>query len=352
MSTNSNCQYDAKADYECNPDEGPCMMLGPAMISSPSDGTGVCPPSDFELPKTSDVGSKGPSMGSSSVGKGSNENAGGSSSNSSVHNVQATIPTETKKDETTSSTGSGNNICFLWYINADNLLESSMRQNLQDYMASPAISAPNVQSWVYFDALNFPANEEEADKQRSNGIVTTPLENVWQDESTLLTDASHTKHPGSMYMAYDHDLSKMMVKKTIPDELDSDDPATMWGFVGYSMQQCLSKASDGTTTEMMLILSGYGDGSAGLGGDIHPRRRRQRHLGSGENEDDLEVEDNKDIVLALRTVLDDLGSNAPARIAVIGLEGNYMSNFHVVNDFQAVTDYILASESLIPEHGM
>jgi len=61
MTTNSNCQYDSKAKYTCDPHVGPCEMVGPAMISA-ANNTNACPASDFEVPESSDVGTEGPPM--------------------------------------------------------------------------------------------------------------------------------------------------------------------------------------------------------------------------------------------------------------------------------------------------
>ena len=301
-------------------------------------------------------------------------------------------------------------ICFLLYQNADNYMESSLRANLYQWMESPAIRDPTVTTWVYFDALNLPQDDEEALLQTN--IVKTPLENVYTivrgglssnpdnrvspEIPTLLTDLSDTKLEGSYYLTFDHDEDKMMVQKTSEEELDSDDPGTLWGFVGYAMQDCLRR----NASDVMLVVNAYGAGSAGLGGDFHPQRQRQlqrqRHLqqrllktNETSNEkvpppkagkqtppppQQLEsstdtlpvlenqpppqpsrpaqaVESNDDIVFALQQVLTDLGDRAPPKFSVIGFDGHYMQNFHAVSDYRVIADAIVASESLMPPHG-
>jgi hypothetical protein len=268
-------------------------------------------------------------------------------------------------------------ICFLLYQNADNLLENSLRDNLKHWIHSPAIQDPTVTTWVYFDALN---NVAAIGDTAESQIPTTPLEDVWTtDGSQLLTEVSANKFEGSMYLTFDHDDQKMKVVKEIGHELDSDDPATLWGFVGFAMEHCLSRGAHDT----FLILNGYGEGSQGFGGDLNPVRQRQRYrrnlepkvkdakrekgdvpttrtnssspLPPADNKQitevrPLDVEPHQDIVMALSQVLKDL-HGGPAKFSVLGFEGHFMQTFQNLNAYKTITKYMLASESLMPDHG-
>ena len=420
-------------------------------------------------------------------------------------------------------------ICFLLYQNGDNARETALRKNLQEWIQSPAIRNPNVVSWVYFDALNnvdAVLNDGTVGSDNNNNnnnmllsqealqnVPITPLENIWMPQETqaslLLTDVSDTKHEGSYYLNYRR--GQMMVAKTLPQEVNSDDPATLWAFVGTALQDCVAK----NATDVMLIMNAYGAGSAGFGGDLHPgsntgdsqevagaipkqnvatkldgpttkalpketpkakgappkttlpknstavegkvkdtrgigvnstankgkvkdTRKRNSVQGASQKEKDtpktrhlegttiapasiqatkddregtkapaaikasredrdagrvtnrkgpprpgqergplppgfyqnlqqvlprgtrgtnlpeqltkpLFVESNADIVMALQKALDDAGG--PARLSVLGFDGHYMQTFNAVNEFSAIADYVLASESLMPEHG-
>jgi hypothetical protein len=269
-------------------------------------------------------------------------------------------------------------ICFLLYQNADNLLESSMRNHLKHWIHSSAIQDPTVTTWVYFDALNnVAAGSPGTDESQ---IPTTPLEDVWtKDGSQLLTELSAKKFEGSMYLTFGHADQKMKVVKEIGHELDSDDPASLWGFVGFAMEDCLSRGAHDT----FLVLNGYGEGSIGFGGDLNPvrqRQRKRRHLEPKVTEAEIEnsglsatstnssvsspqtdnkqipearpldVEPHQDIVMALSQVLKDL-HGGPAKFSVLGFDGHFMQTFQNLNAYKSITSYMLASESLMPDHG-
>ncbi|CAB9496627.1 F5/8 type C domain [Seminavis robusta] len=266
-------------------------------------------------------------------------------------------------------------ICFLLYQNADNLLETGMRKSLKQWINSDAIRDPTVTTWVYFDALN---NVKGVRKDTPDiKVPTTPLEDVWtKDGSQLLTDESKVKFTGSYYMSFDHEDQKMKVYKEVREEQDSDDPGTLWGFVGYSMERCLGRGAN----ETFLILNGYGEGSNGFGGDDNKQRRqrqRRRRLvpevtepepdetqdppietdqtegGGGGTHDSqpVQVESHEDVVMALRQVLHDL-HGGPAKFSVLGFDAHFMQTFRSVNEYKSITKHMLASQSLMPEHGL
>jgi hypothetical protein len=262
------------------------------------------------------------------------------------------------------------NICFLLYQNADNCFESIMRKHLKDYIASPAIQDPSVTSWVYFDAFNIP-NDQDAERQREATcpIIDTPLEDVWTSEgSQLLVDSEKTKFEGSYYLNYDHNEQKMKVDKEVDQEQNSDDPQTLWAFVGYATQHCLSQ----NATDIFLVMNGFGAGSIGIGGDFNPGKQGARrnlvksaevvvakpqtvaeedaNLATSYMEPPL-VETNDEIAMALSAVLENLPDDAPNRFSVIGFDGHFMQTFHVATSYMPITEHILASESLVPQHG-
>ena len=63
ITTTTNCQYDIKEKYNCamtDPDTGdeiPCPLVGPTMFSATDATTEDCPPSEFEVPESSIMGS-------------------------------------------------------------------------------------------------------------------------------------------------------------------------------------------------------------------------------------------------------------------------------------------------------
>jgi hypothetical protein len=163
-----------------------------------------------------------------------------------------------------SATTDENKICFLLYQNADcdmSQVERSLRDNLKEWIGSPALNSGQIVSWVYHDALNLPATQEEAVVE---GVISTPLEGVWTaDGSQLLTSIDgQTKYEGALYLRFDVDSRKMVVDQQL-GEKNSDDPGVLYEFVRHAVTDCVSKGA----TDLMLVMNGYGAGSAGFGGD-------------------------------------------------------------------------------------
>ena len=142
-------------------------------------------------------------------------------------------------------------------------------------------------------------------------------------------------------------------------ELDGDDPDTVYSFAVTALADCIQKGSK----EFMIVFSSHGTGFLGFGGDDYDRRRRRRrrNLFSGlqnETEDESSPsrqrslrQPNSDIVRALRQALTDTTS-APTQFDVIGFDACLMMSIGALDDYRDIAKYTLASQAVEPGHGM
>lgn len=145
-------------------------------------------------------------------------------------------------------------ICFIQYLMADNDLESFIRDDLQEWIGSPAIQGADLTSWVYFDSRN------------TNG-ANAPLPNVWtRDGSQLLTDNNNW---GSYYLTYNNALGKMVVHQELQGEQDGDSPDVLQAYLETALADCVAKGR----TELFAQFGSHGSGFDGFGGDENTGRR-------------------------------------------------------------------------------
>eukprot|EP00529_Nitzschia_sp_RCC80_P005030 CAMPEP_0113469172 /NCGR_PEP_ID=MMETSP0014_2-20120614/15756_1 /TAXON_ID=2857 /ORGANISM="Nitzschia sp." /LENGTH=913 /DNA_ID=CAMNT_0000361629 /DNA_START=92 /DNA_END=2830 /DNA_ORIENTATION=+ /assembly_acc=CAM_ASM_000159 len=210
-------------------------------------------------------------------------------------------------------------VCVIVFQMADNDLESYIRADLSEMTQSGLTQAASTVTWVYFDALN------EGDPDYTGG----PLAGVYNSDGTPLTES----FGGSRYLRWDHDLGKMVVDNTLPEEQDSDSPAVLQSFLEYALTDCVAKGK----TEYFLAFSSHGGGYAGFGYDNHERRRLTYQPPSSIR---------SAIVASLSSV-----PGAPSQLDVLGFDACLMQSMGAMDDFKDVTKYYLASEAVEPGHG-
>lgn len=217
-------------------------------------------------------------------------------------------------------------ICFVQYLLADNNLESFIRKDLGEWIQSPAIRGEELTSWVYLDGRNLKDNNDRS-------VLKTPLPNVWtNDGSQLLTDASDDKHEESYYLRYDPNAQKMVVHTTLSEEQNSDDPTVLQTFLETALADCAQQSR----TQVFVVFSSHGAGFAGFGGDYNKSGRKLRQY-------------NANIAAALKAALQVVPE--VDRYAVIGFDACLMQGLGVVDDYQNIAQYFLASEAVEPGHG-
>lgn len=144
-------------------------------------------------------------------------------------------------------------------------MERFIRNDLSEWIDSPAIQDASLTSWIYLDSRNL---------KEDGRNIKEPLPNVWTSNgSELLSDARDVKHEGSYYLTYQHDVQKMVVHTTLEEEQNGDDPAVLQLFLETALTDCLQQGQ--RSTEFMVIFSSHGAGFAGFGGDEHSRTLRQ-----------------------------------------------------------------------------
>lgn len=235
----------------------------------------------------------------------------------------------------------GSGICLIQYLLADNNLEQYMRQDLNEFILSPAIRDPSMTTWTYFDSRNF-RSPEELQMAASYELedIQVPLENVWTaDGSQLLTDVPNAKkYEGSHYLKFRHDLVKMVVNETLPVELNGEDPLVLQQYLETALTDCIQNDQ---RTEFFVLFSSHGHGFAGWGDDQNkePSRGRRRLR-----------QTNQRIVNALKNALAAV-PGAPSKYDVIGFDACLMQAADAFDDYYIVTKYYLASEAVEPGHG-
>eukprot|EP00934_Nitzschia_sp_Nitz4_P004536 Nitzschia sp. Nitz4//scaffold15_size197535//39930//45803//NITZ4_001562-RA/size197535-processed-gene-0.9-mRNA-1//1//CDS//3329537667//4526//frame0 len=212
-------------------------------------------------------------------------------------------------------------VCLLVYQMADNNLEYFMRQDNYELTISDVVQMDSVTTWVYFDHRNYLGTAED---------IYEPLVNVYNSDGSAVTG---TKTQKSQYMYWDHGLGKMVIYGTSSTELDGDSAQTLYDFVTFGLQDCVTQGSD----EFVLLLSSHGGGFYGFGGDDSTRDRRL-------------TQSNANIVYALTQALAAV-SNAPSKFDVIGFDACLMQAVGSADEYRDVADYLLASEAVEPGHG-
>lgn len=257
------------------------------------------------------------------------------------------------------------------YQMADNDLEYFIRLDNLELIQSPGIQQRNLNTWIYFDHRNYnlggsgsgttttttTANDDD-DTTRATDVITEPLPMVYQKDGSDVP-ADSFKPMGSQYLHYDHTLNKMVIDRTLEGEQDGDSPLTLQTFLEVAMTDCIEQYqldqqqsttidasnnvfyTNDTPLEYVLIFASHGSGWLGFGGDENKSRRRRKLI---------QQQSNVDIVNAIRTALGNV-VNAPSKLDVIGFDACNMQGVGTVDDYQNVSKYFLASESVEPAHG-
>ena len=208
-------------------------------------------------------------------------------------------------------------LLFMFYL--DNNLEFFLRQDLQEFISSPAIKVGSLTTWVYYDGRNFLGSNED---------ITEPLPFVYNDDGTPLVQ----KSTGSRYFRYDHSMDKMVVDTILAGEQNSDSQQVVYNFMVHALEDCLAQGS----TEFFMTFSSHGAGFAGFGGDDHTQRKL--------------LQSNQRIISGIQQALADT-PNAPSQLDVIGFDACLMSAFGALDEYRDVAKYVLASEATEPGHG-
>jgi hypothetical protein len=227
--------------------------------------------------------------------------------------------------------GSGG-VCFMFYLMADNDLESFLREDIQELMRSSAIRDTSLTTWAYID-------------QRDN--YGSPLANIYNKDDRNSPANNGNKFSKTMYLNYDHDFGQMVVAGQSSEELNSDDYQTVYNFLTYALQDCVAKGS----TEFMAVFSSHGAGFYGFGGDENKRRRALLEQGQDERERTRRrkmAQSNSDIALAIQLALED---NSLSQLDVLGFDACDMSSYVAAQQYSGVAKHYLASEATIPGHG-
>jgi Clostripain family len=202
----------------------------------------------------------------------------------------------------------------------DNNLEFFLREDLGEYLNSPAIQDPTIISWIYFDGRDLNGTIQD---------ITDPLPNIFFDNGTTIPQ----KFEGSVYLNYNHTRSRLIIDTVLPGEQNSDLPETVVTFLTKAFTDCVSKSA----TEFLLLFSSHGAGFAGFGGDENTQRRRL-------------IQSNQFLTTAISESLQAV-DGAPSKVNVLAFDACLMSDLGAFDEYRAVADYILASEAVVPGHG-
>ena len=85
-------------------------------------------------------------------------------------------------------------VCLMIYQMADNNLESFLRDDNAELMASSGIRQDSLTTWIYFDG-------------RDNSWINEPLDNLYGPDGT---SRPQRKYEGSQYLHYDHALDRLI----------------------------------------------------------------------------------------------------------------------------------------------
>jgi hypothetical protein len=273
---------------------------------------------------------------------------------------------------TTTTTTTKSNVCLMLYQMADNDLEYFIRRDNLELIQSEGIRQPNLNTWVYFDHRNYNLGSISGGGSGigdDDAIITEPLPMVYEKDGSDVPSNSY-KPMGSQYLHYDHTLQKMIIDRTLQEEQDGDSPLTLQTFLEVAMTDCIEQYQldqqqqqqqststiDITTTtpinnntiEYVLIFASHGSGWLGFGGDENKERRRR--IINRRQLVERQQQSNADIIGAIQTALGNV-ENAPTKFDVIGFDACNMQGVGTVDDYQDVSKYFLASESVEPGHG-
>jgi hypothetical protein len=227
-------------------------------------------------------------------------------------------------------------VCIISYTTlhfTDTDLEVFIMDDLREFTESSLIKTPTMTTWVYFDHRNYGTSHEKY--HNDNGMhseaedVIEPMPFVYNKDGSSRTGE---KPQGSFYFKQDHSLGKLVIEEAL-GELNGDSPETVENFVNHALADCIANGAE----EYMIVFSSHGGGFDGFGGDDHPGR--------------LLSQTNSAIVGALRSALDsNLGEGS--KFDVIGFDACLMQSFDAADDYSSVGQYYLASEEVVPGHGM
>ncbi|CAB9526935.1 Clostripain family [Seminavis robusta] len=213
--------------------------------------------------------------------------------------------------------------CLMVYQMADNEeMHPYLVHNYQALAKSPLVRATDqVRTWIYHDAYNNAGGQILPDTFDVNG-------------TELVTDPFNA----SRYSTFDPRLGSMRMDVEFQNEQNSDDTNTIRDFLVHALENCLANGYD----QLVAIFAGSAGGFAGFGGDANTRRLQQ-------------LQTNPQLAQAIRRALDsvsrELFLNVRLNLQVLGFDSNSMQGLGVADAYPEVTDYILASESIMPGHG-
>lgn len=209
-------------------------------------------------------------------------------------------------------------ICWMQYSMADNNLYSFLIGDINEMQESELIKDPSLTFWLYVDGNEgYSLGTKEAIKGAK-----------FPDGSSAPGTFS-----GVRYLTWDQDMEALVQTETL-DELNSDTPAAVAGFLEVALADCVAKGK----TEFMFIMSSHGSGF-GFGGDeeLPPSRRKL-------------VQANQGIVAAIRGTLDSV-EGAPDKLDLLAFDACLQASLESLKDYQPVTKYYMASEATEPGVG-